>query len=46
VVDDVVTTGTTLAAAANALATAGVLEVNAVTAGRTPLKLRESQTDL
>lgn len=44
-VDDVLTTGTTLAAAANALTTAGVIRVNAVTAGRTPLKVRDGPAD-
>jgi ComF family protein len=45
VVDDVVTTGATLTAAATALTTAGVLTVNAVTSGRTPLKVREGTAD-
>ena len=44
-VDDVLTTGATLTSAANVLSTAGVIQVNAVTAGRTPLKLRERQAD-
>lgn len=38
-VDDVITSGATLTAAATALRTAGAVSVNAVTAGRTPLKV-------
>lgn len=39
-VDDVVTTGSTLSAAARALAAAGIVEVHAVVAARTPDHLR------
>lgn len=44
-VDDVVTSGATLTAAATALRNAHVVHVQAVTAARTPLKLHRPQTD-
>lgn len=44
-VDDVVTSGASLAAAAAALRNAGVGGVQAVTAARTPLKLHSNATD-
>lgn len=44
-VDDVVTTGATLTAAARALRRAGAFELSAVTAARTPLKLRRLPAD-
>ncbi|MBV8958207.1 MAG: ComF family protein [Actinobacteria bacterium] len=45
VVDDVVTSGASLATAARVLRNAGGAEVHAVTAARTPLKLRSPMTD-
>jgi predicted amidophosphoribosyltransferase len=44
-VDDLVTTGATLSAAASALRTLGATTVMAVTAGRTPLKVRAPPAD-
>jgi predicted amidophosphoribosyltransferase len=44
-VDDVVTTGATLTAAAGALRGGGALELSAVTAARTPLKLTGPAAD-
>lgn len=44
-VDDVVTSGATLTAAATALRAAGARSVTAVTAGRTPLKVPGSPAD-
>lgn len=44
-VDDVVTSGATLTAAAHALRHAGAAHVSAVTAARTPLKVREGPAD-
>jgi predicted amidophosphoribosyltransferase len=44
-VDDVVTTGATLAAAASALRLGGANRVLAVTAGRTPLKILQPTAD-
>jgi predicted amidophosphoribosyltransferase len=45
VVDDVVTSGATLTAAAVALRAAAAVGVVGVTAGRTPLKVRRASTD-
>jgi predicted amidophosphoribosyltransferase len=45
VVDDVITTGATLRAAASALSTIGLISVNSVTGGRTPLKVQEPPAD-
>ena len=45
VVDDVITSGETLASAAVALTGAGATRVVAVTAGRTPLKVRDASAD-
>jgi predicted amidophosphoribosyltransferase len=45
VVDDVVTTGATLIAAARALKVAGAREVKAAAAARTPLKARDALSD-
>jgi predicted amidophosphoribosyltransferase len=45
VVDDVVTSGATLSAAAMALRSAGATSVVAVTAGRTPLKVLDPSAD-
>jgi predicted amidophosphoribosyltransferase len=45
VVDDVVTTGATISAAAGALRSAGAIEVRAAAAARTPLKARVSSSD-
>jgi predicted amidophosphoribosyltransferase len=45
IVDDIVTTGATLAAAADALRLAGAIDVSAVAAARTPLKNSGPSTD-
>jgi predicted amidophosphoribosyltransferase len=45
VVDDVVTTGATLAAAARTLRAAGAVDVTALAAARTPLKVLAGKTD-
>jgi ComF family protein len=44
-VDDVITTGTTISVAARALRTAGFSHVSAVSAARTPLKRTRSESD-
>jgi ComF family protein len=44
-VDDVITTGTTVSIAARALRTAGVTRVSVVAAARTPLKRTRSRSD-
>jgi predicted amidophosphoribosyltransferase len=45
VVDDIVTTGATMIAAARALHRAGAIEVRAASAARTPLKAHVESSD-
>jgi len=44
-VDDVITTGTTMSVAARTLRAAGVSHVSVLAAARTPLKRTQSQSD-